>query len=53
MDRITGCVNNGITSVNTMYSNLLEMIFTDVEDHGMNNRKAQEMDALVMDLKRE
>ena len=53
VDRITGCVTNGITTVHTMYSNLLEMIFTDVEDHGMNDRKAHDMDALVMDLKRE
>lgn len=53
VDRITGCQRDGITAVHTLYSELLKILFDDVETYGLGNDEADKVEYMIDHLKKE
>jgi hypothetical protein len=53
IDRVSGLQEEGITTVHTVYSNLLFKLFVEVEQYGMSNIQALKIAALIRRLKKE
>ena len=53
VDRITGCKKNGITKVHSLYSDILQTLFDDVETNGIGNIEGEKLETMIQKLKEE